>query len=236
MPAVVRYQVSRGEADCGSALERGQAVSRSNRIGPACDRRVQRPVLNATHGRVVLHRHAFDKDDSSIVSSLLGRCCPSAVAWLVRTGVIDAIDGHACWPWSHVFGESLERIAPAVAHGYTGTAISRIARDRGIETSRLDGNPNVVNRLTRFPVTPIDGARYLAHPAAATSGSPKAKMCAHHIQFCAALTATSPLHALQPGRDAVFASSQNGKAPKRSACHIDERFGATLWATLVRHV
>lgn len=48
---------------------------------------------------------------------------PSAIAWLIVTVVVDSVERHAAWLFTHIFQKRWEVIAPFFAHGYPATAV-----------------------------------------------------------------------------------------------------------------
>lgn len=86
----------------------------------------------------------------ALVASLLSASGPSAVAWRVRTVVVDAFDRMARrWCRSNIRNERLERLPPVVSHYDTAPAVAWIFAPRRVVAARLYSEPDFV--LTRVP-------------------------------------------------------------------------------------
>ncbi len=73
-------------------------------------------------------RNSVKRDNAigSLIALLLRVCCPPAIAWLVVSVVVDAVNLQSFRTLPHVFQECLEIVFPSVAHFHAPASIGRI--------------------------------------------------------------------------------------------------------------
>ena len=109
---------------------------------------------------------------------LLRACCPSAIRRLVRTVIVDTVQSHSGWAWTHVAEERGKVIAPSVADVNTSTAVIWVSRIGRFMASALHHAPSVVFRALPHAVFAgaISKDRTLEASAGFGMRSPKAHL------------------------------------------------------------
>jgi hypothetical protein len=91
--------------------------------------------------------NAFDHLPCEMIASavlcLLCRAGPAAIIRTVRTAIVDTVEGHAFWRFTHVIKEVLKR-APSLANGDTSPAILVVPSMRGRPASAVHTFPSPV--------------------------------------------------------------------------------------------
>jgi hypothetical protein len=110
-----------------------------------------------------------------VVGLLFGRS-PSAVAGLVVSSVVDAVDGVPRWASTHIAEERLERVKPLAAHANTATTIAGVIRPTRVYTSTLRSAPCLVFLRPGLAVGEIAKGRGVYRKTTATPRVPLCKI------------------------------------------------------------
>jgi hypothetical protein len=136
--------------------------------------------LNDRHGDFIVG----EKSVAQLVSALFFSCRPAAVAWIVTTIVVDAVNRVlGRWCDTHVLKKQIKRLAPAITDGYSATAIRLKSGVLGIVASLFHPLPRIVlfgareaMRLSSVPDLLSDAAATLC-----ASVSQVCPVCEHDI-------------------------------------------------------
>lgn len=121
---------------------------------------------------------------------------PSAIAGLIMSVVVDAINGVlARRSVPHVCKESVERISPSGAHSNTAPAVVWIASRTGYEASRLHTGPHSVSHRVSQPVRRVLHGRDDGAIATATLRLSKSQIAAFSSRLVAAFAYALPITA-----------------------------------------
>lgn len=115
----------------------------------------------------------------SFVVSLLKAISPPAIIWRIVSIIVNALNRMTRrWSLPHVGVKILEGIDPAVAHGYTTTAVSWICRNVRVCTSRFYVRPTSVLRRLYHAVGCVYSARFFSNKTSTASSMPASQMAA----------------------------------------------------------
>lgn len=88
----------------------------------------------------------LDKSITPHIRGLLPFCCPSAIARLIVSVVVDSINRMALrWLRPHIFKKSFERITPPLAHRYSAPSVAVVALGVLVFAPLNDSVPRLVN-------------------------------------------------------------------------------------------
>lgn len=142
------------------------------------------------------------QDSVSPISYLSGPCRPAAITGLIVPVVVDAVQLHPFWTFSHVSKERLETISPLVAHCDASTSVVPMLSFVRISAPRFCRRPRLIcARSTSLGSVSVSRSQCYSDLCASTpttGGLSRRETVAKYDTNSAAITAALPHRAVLP--------------------------------------
>lgn len=172
------------------------------------------------------HAYPVDVDDPDIrsVRSLLFVSGPSAIAGLIVSVGVVALDGESSRPIAHICDEIEKRISPALANRYSLASIVFIGCVGSVGASPNHGAPSLMARMNRRPfgVSNIPANQLLDTETSAADSLPKTKASSTARYLLPAITLAYPGSngsSIRSSLDHEQISEAHSKHVDRFPCH-----------------
>lgn len=142
----------------------------------------------------LLSARKIHDDVSGLISALLNRSCPSAVAWLVVSVVVYTINGCIRWRPAHILKKVFVAVEPTIAYLYSARAIVQILWVCLAVAATLHFEPNSVFLCAAmsFAVCSLAGTSRLPLKTSTALDRSEIKLGSTGNLSCAAIALTEP--------------------------------------------